>query len=221
MTILYSNGCSFTANMKLDREHRYPWLVGNHFGWKVHDKAVAGNCNSKIIRCTMRDCVRLLERKEKIQALVQLTFKERWEYAGNPDGLKKWQYSFCEDLFEVIKPGDEANWPLEIKNYAKQVFLSQKPNALYSQLFSNLLGLVSFFKHNRIHYKIFAGPRAINDDHAHFTKDLFYKYLSQDSNILDLTTFNMLDLTGRQDHPDTDGMTKIANYFINQLDEQE
>jgi hypothetical protein len=217
MTILYSNGCSFTANTKLEREYRYPLLVGEHFGWEVHDRAIAGNCNSKIIRCTMRDCLRLLGRKEDIVALVQLTFKERWEYAGNPIGPNQWQYGWCEDLFEVIKPSDENNWPPEIKNYAKQIFLSQKPNALYSQLFSNLLGLVSFFKHNKINYKIFAGSWVINDDFKSFEDDAFYKYLSQDTNIIDLSEFNMLGLTGQQTHPYRDGMAKIADYFINLL----
>ncbi len=217
MTILYSNGCSFTANMPLERDLRYPVLIGQHFGWQVLDRALAGNCNSKIIRCTMRDCVRLLDRNEDIVALIQLTHIERWEYPGDPHGPNKWQYGWCEDLFETIKPCDENNWPQEIKNFAKQMFLSQRYNALYSQLFGNLLGLIGFFRYNKIKYKIFAGPADFNNDCDSFSNDVFYKYLSQDTNILDLTKFNMLALTGLQMHPDKEGMQKIADYFISLL----
>jgi hypothetical protein len=221
MTILYSNGCSFTAQMNLPREDRYPLLIGKHCGWTVYDKASPGSCNTKIIRRAMRDCSKLLQQQEKIIALIQLTYKERWEYAGDPEGSNSWQYGWCEDLFETIKPNDEKNWPLELQTIGRQIFLLQKENALYSQLFSNLLGLVSFFKVNKIDYKIFAGPQGINDDHATMTQDAFYQYLSQDKNILDLTNFNILSLTGSQIHPDSAGMQKIADYFINLFDAQE
>lgn len=219
MTILYSNGCSFTANNWIEREKRYPILIGNHYGWTTHDRAMPGTCNTKIIRCAMRDCLNLITHNEKIIALVQLTFKERWEYAGNPLGSNSWQYGNSNDQFETIKFGNEANWPAEIKNFAMQIFLSQKANALYAQLFSQLLGLVSFFKIYNIEYRIFAGPQAINYDLQDLDKDVFYQTLNTDPCILSLESFNMLGLTSAQRHPDEQGMKKIADYFINLLDE--
>jgi hypothetical protein len=219
MTILYSNGCSFTANNWIEREKRYPILIGNHFGWTTHDRAMPGTCNTKIIRCTMRDCLNLIGSNKKIIALVQLTFKERWEYAGDPMGPNSWQYRHSNDQFETIKPGNEANWPSEIKSHAMQVFLSQKANALYAQLFSQLLGLVSFFNVYNIDYRIFVGPQAVNYDLQALDKDVFYQTLNNNPGILNLETFNMLSLTGAQKHPDEQGMKKIANHFINLLGE--
>ena len=44
-----------------------------------------------------------------------------------------------------------------------------------------------------------------------------YQYLKQDPGVLDLQTFNMLALTGRQQHPDHAGMITIADYFCDLL----
>jgi hypothetical protein len=44
-----------------------------------------------------------------------------------------------------------------------------------------------------------------------------YQYLKQDPGVLDLETFNMLALTGQQQHPDPAGMATIADYFCELL----
>tara|TARA_R110000782_G_scaffold24429_4_gene63677 strand:+ start:240 stop:932 length:693 start_codon:yes stop_codon:yes gene_type:complete len=218
MTILYSNGCSFTGNNLVDRHRRYPLIVGQHFGWAVHDHALPGTCNTKIIRCTIRDCLGLLKNNEKITALIQLTFLERWEYAGDPDGANSWQYQ-DNDQFETIKSLDEKNWPSEIKNYVKQICVSQRSNALYAQLFSNLVGLICFFKTHKIDYCIFSGPDTL--DKNVILQDSFYQYLKTDPNILSLTDFYMLALSGTENgkmsHPTQEGMQRIADFFIKLL----
>ena len=221
MTILYSNGCSFTGNNWVEREKRYPILIAEHYGWTIHDRSMPGACNTKIIRCTMRDCLQLVNNNKKIIAMIQLTFKERWEYAGDPNGPNKWQYEYNHDEFETIKPSDDNNWPSEIKNYVKQIFVSQRSTALYSQLFSNLIGLICFFKIHNIDYKIFAGPKTPDADEQIMNQLAFYQYLKIDPDVLDLVSFNMLDLTGTQGHPDQEGMRKIADYFINLFGAQE
>ena len=231
MAILYSNGCSFTANFDVDRELRYPTLVGKHFGWEVIDHALPQSCNSKIIRCTIRDCLQMLDRNEKITALVQLTYTHRFEYAGDPDGANKWQYSFgtTRDEFEVIKLNDDNNWPKEIKDYANSIFMHQRDNALWAQLFSNLVGLISFFKTNDIEYRIFLGPDLINNPGESSTEykdiilqDVFYQLcISKDTSVLSLIDFNMLRVANTTMHPDANGMQLIADYFINLLCEQE
>ena len=234
--LLYSNGCSFTANFEVDRSMRYPALIGKHFDWEVIDHALPQSCNSKIIRCTMRDCLQLLERNEKITALVQLTFLERFEYAGDPEGANKWQYSFgmSKDEFEVIKLNDDNNWPKEIKDYANSIFMHQRDNALCAQLFSNLVGLTSFFKTNDIEYRIFLGPDLINDPLINnpggsstgykdiILQDGFYqRCISKDTSVLSLIDFNMLHVANTTMHPDANGMQLIADHFINLLCEQE
>ena len=228
MTILYSNGCSFTANYNVPRRKRYPLLIGKHFNWQVVDRAIPGSCNSKIIRCAIRDCIDLLKHNEPIVALIQLTFKERFEYAGTPNGTNNWKYGEvnngihyiqASDQFESLKPADHENWPDEVIQYAKLYTVLQKSDAVNAELFSRLVGLVSFFKSNNIRYLIYAGPsdfkNKLNVD------DPFYQYLNNDPNVLNFLNFDMLSLTGNQTHPTTDGMQVIADYFINLLCAQE
>ena len=224
MTILYSNGCSFTANRDVPRWHRYPSVISKHFDWQLIDRAVSGSCNSKIIRCAMRDCIDLLTHNEPIVALIQLTFKERFEYAGTPDDSNRWKYGEintgidfvpAQDQFESLKPSDYENWPDEVKQYAKLHTVLQKPDAVDAELFSRLVGLVSFFRSNNIQYLIYAGPADFKSQLN--VDDTFYQWLTTDPNVLNFLNFDMLGLTGQQCHPDRAGMQAIADYFINRL----
>ena len=82
--------------------------------------------------------------------------------------------------------------------------------ATNNKLRSNIVALTGFFKANNIKYYIFNGPAEIMSNES----DDFLEYLASDSGVLDLTKFNMLELTGKQMHPDENGMRKIADYFI-------
>jgi hypothetical protein len=203
-------------------------LIGKHFDWQVVDRAVPGSCNSKIIRCAMRDCIDLLTQNKPIIAMIQLTFKERFEYAGTPNGSNNWKYGEvntginfvpARDTFESLTPGDEENWPNEVKQYAKIHTVLQKPNAIDAELFSRLVGLVSFFKLNNIRYLIYAGPAKFRSQLN--INDTFYQWLTADPNVLNFSNFDMLSLTGQQRHPDRAGMQAIADYFVNRLAEPE
>ena len=176
----------------------------------------------------MRDCIDLLTHNEPIVALIQLTFKERFEYAGTPTGDNNWKYGEintgldfvpARDPFESLKPGDHTNWPDEVKEYAKLHTVLQKPNAIDAELFSRLVGLTAFFRANRIRYLIYAGPEQFKNQLT--TNDPFYQFLMNDTSVLDFLNFNMLALTGKQTHPDRDGMRIIADYFVSLLDEPE
>ena len=217
MTILYSNGCSFTDNRWISKEHRYPFLIGKQLGWEVIPAAIAGSCNSRIVRCTMRDCIELLKRNEPIVSLVQLTFLGRFEYAGHSTVDNRWKYA-RSDEFESVKPNDLDNLSLDVVQWAKLSAVLFKSSAAWSQLYSSIVGLTSFFKLHNIHYYIYAGP----DLRPISIRDTdFYSYVTNDPNVLDFRKFNMLSLTGKQMHPDVDGMQAIADYFIELLDEQE
>jgi hypothetical protein len=172
----------------------------------------------------MRDCIDLLKRDEPIVALIQLTFKERFEYAGTPNDSNRWKYGEintgidfvpAQDQFESLKPSDYENWPDEVKQYAKLHTVLQKPDAVDAELFSRLVGLVSFFRSNKIQYIIYAGPADFRSQLN--VDDPFYQWLTADPNVLDFSKFDMLALTGKQSHPDRAGMQAIADYFINRL----
>lgn len=214
MTILYSNGCSFTDNRLIDQDDRYPYLIGKQLGWHVRAAAIAGSCNSRIIRCTMRDCIELLNRNEPIVALIQLTFLSRFEYAGTPTTETQWMYARLDE-FESIKPNDLSGLPTEVAQWAKLTALLHKYSAAWSQLYPSIVGLISFFKQHNIRYYVYSGP----DVQPFIDKNgIFYDYLKNDPGVLSFKDFNMLDLTGAQKHPDGIGMQTIANYFISLLD---
>ena len=71
MTILYSNGCSYTANFDLNRDDRYPIIIAKKLGWQCYDRAEPGSCNSRIIRTTINDCLKLKNQSEEIVALIE------------------------------------------------------------------------------------------------------------------------------------------------------
>jgi hypothetical protein len=177
----------------------------------------------------MRDCINLLKRNEPIIALVQLTHKDRFEFAGTPTVENAWKYRLpherlcvdksIDDYFESVRAEDAGSWPHEIKDYARQVVLTQNEAAINSNLLHWTVGLAAFFKTNNIQYRIFAGP---SFKYEQLSDDPFYQYLLADSNVLDLQTFDILTLAGTPGvHPNTEGMQRIANYFINLLGEQE
>jgi hypothetical protein len=216
MTILYSNGCSFTDWRYIPREQRYPIIIGERQGWSVHDRGLPGSCNSRIIRTTIRDCCALLPRQEPIVALIQLTFLDRYEYPGVVTADNRWKYE-NGDLFESVTPGQlQDSDSAVVNNWIRSSLLLHDDAAAYLQLFAGLIGLTGFFRQHNIRYYIYNGPAQNNI----FEPTDLYQYLKHDPGVLDLQTFNMLDLTGRQMHPDAKGMIAIADYFCNLLNQR-
>ena len=213
MTILYSNGCSFTDWRYIPREHRYPVIIGERMNWSVHDRGLPGSCNSRIIRTTIRDCCALLDKHEPVVALIQLTFLDRYEYPGQATADNRWKYE-NGDLFESVTPGQYSTEESEVvRSWARSSLLLHNDEAAYLQLFASIIGLVGFFRQHSIRYYIYMGPSQNNI----FEPTDLYQYLKQDPGILDLLTFNMLALTGKQIHPNHAGMIKIADYFCELL----
>lgn len=223
MTILYSNGCSYTANMVLEPEQKYPYLLGKKLNWKLRPAAIAGSCNRRIIRATYRDCLNL-QKEDDIFVLLQLTHLHRTEYAGTRTKDNQWKYSFNEeffeyDKFESLKP-NIIDIPPAVQKWADIGFTLHDELAEFNRICSELIGLTAFFKQHNINYLIYTGPK-IELSSDILKNDILYQYLKNDIRILDLITFNMLGLTGKQVHPDIDGMQLIADYFFSLLCELE
>jgi hypothetical protein len=215
MTILYSNGCSYTANLLLPPEQKYPYLLSKRLNWNLQTAAIPGSCNRRIIRCTIRDCIKLLSNNESIFALIQLTHLSRIEYAGQGNS---WRYA-KDDMYESLNGIDHPdNTPLG-NDLVRSSFLLHNEHAELTRLMSDLVGLVGFFKQHNIKYLIYFGSEILVSP-TELANDTFYQYLKQDLGVLDLVGFNMLGLTGEQRHPDKTGNEIIANYFFNLLDEQ-
>jgi hypothetical protein len=212
MTVLYSNGCSYTANYDIAREQRYPIIVANHYGWDVHDSAIPGSCNDRIIRCTIRDCLELVKQDKSVVALVQLTHTHRTEYAGTPSERTAWKYA-TGDLFESVKPWDPTDLPDTVIEWSKLGTALFNETAETSKLCASVLGLAAFFKQHNIEYFIYSAPKipelCIPED--------FYNALIADPGVIDFKNFSMLGLTGDIKHPTETGMKVIADYFIDKL----
>lgn len=219
MTILYSNGCSYTANNWVKPEEKYPWLIAQSMSWDLISESIPGSCNSRIIRCAMRDAVELRQQSTaRIVALIQLTHLARFEYAGTPNNENQWMYA-RNDFFQSIKPGDENNWPDEAKVWAKHSTMLYNASAELDQLLCRVVGMTTLFESLDIEYRIFSGPKLSNEV-AWPEHNFFDQYLKNKPSVLDLKNFGILeDLTQSKQHPDVSGMKKIAQYFVNQFAE--
>ena len=207
MTTLYTNGCSYTANKWISDQERYPQLVANHFGWHLQDRSHPGSCNDRIIRTSMRDCIQLIKANQPIMALIQLTHASRTEYAPVSQTNTEWK-QWNDTGFESIKPGEDLE--PDVGTFMKHYTLMFDQQASMVKLLSAVIGLAAFFRQHSIQYRIYNGPPDLNQ----FEPEQFSSYLCQDPNVLDLDKFNMLALTGSDNHPDQDGMRSIADYFI-------
>jgi hypothetical protein len=205
--------------MVLKPEQKYPHLLSKRLNWDLRTAAIAGSCNRRIIRSTIRDCVNL-STQDQIFALIQLTHLHRTEYAGFRTADNQYKYSYNEayfenDMYEGLKPNDYTGLPKRVKDWVELGFSLHNEDAEFTRLCSDVLGLTAFLKSKNINYCIFSGPaNNLSCD------DTLYKELQQDTKVLDLLEFNMLGLTGKQVHPTEEGMQLIADYFFNLLCEQ-
>jgi hypothetical protein len=214
MTILYINGCSYTANKAVEASKRYSSIVAENFGWELFDRSHPGSCNERIVRCAMRDCIKLLEQKTPIVALIQLTHLARTEYAGETTEQTQWKY-WQDRLLASIKP-NEPDLPKVVDDYLNLHMTLFNQQASMIKLMVLITGLTSFFQNNNIQYLIYNGPAELNE----FEPEEFYEFLSRDAGVLDLKTFNMLSLIGKETHPDLQGMAAISDFLTVTIKQQ-
>jgi len=212
MTILYVNGCSYTANLLLHKHARYPSLLAWHLKWHLRDNSWPGSSNARIIRCAYKDCLKIKNNSsEKIFALVQLTHLFRTEiFTPN---IENNDWLDLHDPFSSIKPTNE-DLSHEQRQYADGFFKINTNESLMLQLMPQILGLIAFFKQHNIDYYIYFGPK---QDFRGVQNNILFQELQKDPGVVDLIEFNMLDLTGRQKHPTDGGMQQIFEFFYEKL----
>lgn len=159
----------------------------------------------------MRDTMQLISKSESIVVLLQLTHLARTEYPGRVTPSTAWKH-WHDPGFESIKPG-EKDLARDVDAYMKLHCGLFDHQAYMIKLMCALVGLTSFLQRHNVPYLIFAGPMELNQ----FEPESFYDYLAHDTGVLNLRHFNMLHLTGAQDHPTAKGMRAIADYFIETL----
>lgn len=208
MTILYSNGCSYTANFDLEPQDRYPKIIADRLKIDCLQGAEPGSCNERIMRTTISDCIKLKQKNEDIIALIQLSHIHRTEYPINSDH---------EDPFLSIKVIDTAPAPSDARQYADLYWRLYADKHILIKLMTGLIGLISFFNQEKIKYQIFLGPSE-NSLFNVVGDDFRLGHLKSDPNVLDLEKFYMLGLTKNpKKHPDKQGMNLIADYFCGRI----
>jgi len=214
MTILYSNGCSYTANFDLPRDQRYPLILSKKLGWDCVDRAEPGSCNSRIIRVTIEDCINLKKQSQDIVALIQLSHLSRFEYPTNNNPLN--------DPFYSAKVGDPINTslPNEIQKYLNAYWKIYNDHQMLVNLVTSLIGLTTFLSNQGIKYFLYLGPNENEIWEKNIGNEKRFSFLQSQTGVIDLTKFNMLALTGQQIHPNAVKMQVIADYFFNLLCEQ-
>lgn len=212
MTILYVNGCSYTANLLIDKHARYPSLLAWHLKWKLRDNSWPGSSNARIVRCAYKDCLTLKNNSsEKIVALIQLTHLFRTEFFTPEVENNDWLDG--HDLFSSVKPNSEDLSYIQ-RQFTDGFFKINTAKSLMLQLMPQLLGLIAFFKQHNINYLIYFAPK---EDRGEIKNNILFQELQKDAGVLDLIDFNMLDLTGEKTHPTNGGMQLIFDFFYKKL----
>jgi hypothetical protein len=207
---LYVNGCSYTANQEVPEEMRYPALVANALGAELIDNSWPGSSNARIIRTTIRDCIPLAN--SDVLALIQLTHLHRFECPSQGLWTTNNDRVVQHDTFVSIKL-NQINLPNDIKQYAEWYWRINTDQSLAIQLLTQLIGLTAFFQTHNIKYRIYFGPKELEE-----IDNILYKTISQDKYVIDLVNFTMLEtITGTNKHPTIEGNKMIADYFINLL----
>ena len=213
MKILYTNGCSYTANFELDAQKRYPAILAKRLGWSLVDRAEPGSCNRRIIRTTIEDCLKLKQQGQEITALIQLSHLNRTEYPTVENPLP-------DPFYSIKSNNSNSQMSEDAKKYSDYYWRLHNDHHILVNLITDLIGLISYFKQNDIQYLLYLGPDENNIYVDNVKDDVRFKFLNSELGVLDLAGFNMLALTGEQTHPTTDGMRVIADYFFNLLCEQ-
>lgn len=207
--ILYSNSCSFGAK---DQGHIiYPELVASRLGVSLINEGIAGSCNRRIIRSSLRSLIELKEQHSDITALIGLSFIGRTELwqphkVGTNDGdfhpisnstisnlnwnkgLINTDYSYSD----ICKLADE-----EIKDYYKQWLIHMSKEAEVTNLITDIIMLSGFADANDIKIKIFCNTQKLPslpevDISASFLKSLV-KYVKLNKSIIDPWEFSFAD----------------------------
>ena len=193
--ILYSNSDSYGVTSQHGEDtpygNVYSKFIADRLGSKLINRGRNGSCNSRIMRTSVRDLIRLrLENpNKKIQALISLatTYRnESWtvvnQHPEDQDGY-----------FKSFQANSQFGfWSDEQKDFAKHWVAQYDDEAEQTNLLWQVLMFTNTMKSYNIDYLIWWGTKIgvvkpINYD-APFSAD-FYQEFKKDKNILSFEDF--------------------------------
>lgn len=231
---IYANGCSYTNDPALHQWQQPNFIdqLGQHYQVPVQNFALAGSCNRRIIRTTLRDSL-TLDKHNLI--IMQLTHLERTEKPFTPGQNNHWKMSFNgskHELHESIKPSNREFEPLN------DVYMSAwikffDPVAEAYNLATDLLLLLNFLRHRQIPFVVLPYISLLTEQEQ---SELNQSIIS--STLLDLlqnpgffcsNIFSYINPTFHDDpsrntlgigHLDAGGHQQLCQYLINLIDNQ-
>lgn len=204
--ILYSNSCSFGE--KNQGHVIYPEVVAKSLGANLINEGLAGSCNRRIIRSSLRSLINLRKQNSDITALIGLSFIGRTELwqphmpSSGDDGdfhsisvNKKLDWS--NGLINTIIPDVYKFTDAEVMDYYKQWLVHMSKEAEVTNLVADMIMLSSFASTNNIKMLIFCNTQKFPespsvDTSAPFLKN-FVEYMTNDNSIIDPWKFSFAD----------------------------
>ncbi|CAB4133282.1 hypothetical protein UFOVP257_114 [uncultured Caudovirales phage] len=238
--MLYVNGCSFSV---LSDGKRYSEFLSEELNCEVLNMGVPKACNSRILRTSLRDLIKLSKTNTNIQAIISLSFVVRTEvwdknahdllWKTSDDGdFMSCQFFHGDDWFEKFKLNKNqvfnTGYPTYLKQYAKEWITLYDPEAEITKLLSELIMFTGWCKTNNVKYLIFCGGEPLESiDYTAPFISYFKTEIDNDLNIIDLFGFSFADycknagfvpydveLYGYTGHPSEDGHRFFARFLL-------
>ena len=157
--IVYVNGDSYPA---VSGGLRYSEFLGQYYNCESINAAIAGSCNDRILRTSLRDLMQLKEIHDDIKVVISLSFILRTELWDTDRQVTR----FVNDGdFVSFQSTHAKNWTVnpeledsKFKQYTKQWLTWYNVEAITTNLLKDILLFSSWCTLNKIKYVILSGP---------------------------------------------------------------
>lgn len=209
MKTLYINGCSFSHQSD---GKNYGEFISEKLQLPVINRGMSRSCNSRIIRTSLRDLIKLKSKNKDVIALISLSFLVRTEvwdkirsnsYDINDGDFASYQFFLGQNWFEKFKTGSEVNGsePSYLKKYGTEWIKLYDPESEITNLLCNLIMFTSWCDQHNIDYLIYCGGDPLDniDITAPFIAP-FYNVIVKNPNIIDLFNFSFRNFSDQRGH---------------------
>lgn len=200
-------------NIPIEETNLFPEHVADKLGGFCINHALAGCCNSRLIRRTILESIsqRELNPAQRIIVLLELNFvirKEIWDSKHTPEDPAESQFrsvqiahtvdwwtksrgqekvTMVDKITELFQEKSDKQQFLEKWQQGEMFFYS--PYAENITLIQNLITLTALLKQLNIEYLIFRG-NPVEKFEPEYVLDTFMNYINRDSHVLSLTEFS-------------------------------
>ena len=212
---LYVNGCSFTndPNLFLESQKQYSDFFKEEHNIEVINRGVPGSSNRRIIRTTLRDCLKF---DSDTFVIIQLTDLHRTEITADKDW---WQNSDSfdpsrEEICQTIKPVSANNDDQWYRTYMIEKTKLVHDEQIFDELMVDLFLLTQFLKSKNIGYYIYNHSWIFNRNFVPH-KSSFYQLIESDNQVNDFF-MPLSDVLTEEDDYYADGGNPVPGGHLSQ-----